>query len=109
MDIDDYLLSCGTILICYQTTLGGIEEEAKAGLGDKNPSVKSETSLFLSRCFQQCSPDMMPKGLLKAFCPLLVQVIPLYTYVCTVALNIFVRTCTYIRMYICTCLIMYII
>ena len=43
-------------------------------LGNKNPSVKTETLLFLSRCFQQCTPALLPKPLLKAFCPLIVQV-----------------------------------
>ena len=48
---------------------------------DKNPSVKSETILFLARCFQQCTPAMMPKAMLKAFCPPLVQVSTVHTYV----------------------------
>ena len=57
-----------------QTTLGGIQDEVVEALGNKNPSVKTETLLFLSRCFQQCTPALLPKPLLKAFCPLTVQV-----------------------------------
>ena len=57
-----------------QTTLGGIQDEVVEALGNKNPSVKTETLLFLSRCFQQCTPALLPKPLLKAFCPLIVQV-----------------------------------
>nr|WAW84822.1 CKAP5/XMAP215 [Halisarca dujardinii] len=55
------------------TSLGAIEEDVKGCLSDKNPSVKTESALFLARCFQQCTPEMMPKAMLKAFCPPLVQ------------------------------------
>jgi len=61
------------LLPVSQTTLGGIQEEVVEALGSKNPSVKTETLLFLSRCFQQCAPAALPKPLLKAFCPTIVQ------------------------------------
>lgn len=43
-------------------------------MNDKNPSVKSETILFLARCFQQCTPAMLPKPFLKVLCPVIVEV-----------------------------------
>ena len=58
-----------------QTTLGGFQEEATEALNNKNPNVKAEVLLFLCRCFQQCTPAMIPKPLLKAEVPLIVQVI----------------------------------
>ena len=57
-----------------QTTLGGIQEETVEALGNKNPSVKAETLLFVTRCVQQCSPAMLPKAMLKAFVPVIVAV-----------------------------------
>ena len=66
--------------LSFQTSFGAIEEDVKGCLVDKNPSVKSETILFLARCFQQCTPAMMPKAMLKAFCPPLVQVNTVHTY-----------------------------
>ena len=58
----------------FQTSLGGFQEEAVEALNNKNPSVKAEALLFLCRCFQQCTPAMIPKPLLKAEVPLIVQV-----------------------------------
>ena len=57
-----------------QTTLTHLQEDVAEALGNKNPSVKAEVLLFLCRCFQQCVPSMLPKPLLKALCPLIVQV-----------------------------------
>ena len=43
-------------------------------LNSKNPSVKAETLQFLSRCYCQCSPAMLPKPYLKTMCPIIIQV-----------------------------------
>ena len=42
-------------------------------LGNKNPSVKAETLLFLARSYQQSAPAMLPKPYLKVMVPLVVQ------------------------------------
>ncbi|XP_064399412.1 cytoskeleton-associated protein 5-like isoform X3 [Halichondria panicea] len=55
------------------TSLGSIQEEVAEALNNKNPSVKSETLLFLCRCYQQCTPAMVPKPFLKALAPLTAQ------------------------------------
>ena len=57
-----------------QISFSAMEEDIVAALADKNPSVKAETALFLARCFQQCTPALMPKPLLKSYCPPLIQV-----------------------------------
>ena len=57
-----------------QTTLGGIQEQILEALENKNPNVKSETLLFVCRCFQQCTAAMLPKASLKAFCPPIIKV-----------------------------------
>ena len=75
-----------------QTTLGGIQDETIEALGNKNPSVKAETLLFLTRCFQQCSAAMIPKPMLKAFVPVVVAVSVLIIY------HMCIDTCT------CTCI-----
>lgn len=55
------------------TTIAGFQEEVIEALKDKNPSVKSETILFLARCFQQCTAAALPKPLLKTLCPVIVE------------------------------------
>ncbi len=62
------------LIVFLQTSLGNIQEEVTEALNNKNPSVKSETLLFLCRCYQQCTPAMVPKPFLKALAPLTVQV-----------------------------------
>lgn len=53
-------------------SLESIMEETVAALDNKNPSVKAETALFLSRCFARCTQTTLPKKMLKAYCvPLL--------------------------------------
>ncbi|XP_005107466.1 cytoskeleton-associated protein 5 [Aplysia californica] len=54
------------------TNLEAIMEEVTAALDNKNPSIKAETALFLSRCFARCTQSSLPKKMLKAYCaPLL--------------------------------------
>ena len=60
--------------LSLQTSFSNVEENILAALGDKNPSVKAETALFLARCFKQCTPALMPKPLLNTLCPPLIQV-----------------------------------
>ena len=84
-----------------QTSFSAMEEDIVAALADKNPSVKAETALFLARCFQQCTPALMAKPLLKSYCPPLIQVwgggghLYIHTYVCT-------YVCMYACMYVHT-------
>ena len=66
--------TCGCALFPSQTSFSSMEEDILAALGDKNPSVKAETALFLARSFQQCTQALMPKPLLKSYCPPLIQV-----------------------------------
>lgn len=49
-------------------------EETVAALDNKNPSVKAETALFLSRCFARCTQTTLPKKMLKAYCVPLLKV-----------------------------------
>lgn len=49
-----------------QTTLEAILEDVLEALNNKNPSVKSETSLFLARAFTKTVPTTVNKKLLKA-------------------------------------------
>lgn len=65
-----------------QTNLGSVQEELAEALNNKNPSVKAETLLFLCRCYQQCTPAMVPKPFIKAMAPLTVQV-DLHCSMCT--------------------------
>jgi hypothetical protein len=48
--------------------LDAIAEETVAALDNKNPQIKAETALFLSRCFSHCTQATLPKKLLKLFC-----------------------------------------
>lgn len=54
--------------IYVSTTLEAIQEDVLAALENKNPSVKAETASFLARCFTKCTPVILNKKLLKAFC-----------------------------------------
>lgn len=48
--------------------LESIMEETVAALDNKNPNIKAETALFLSRCFSRCTQASLPKKSLKGFC-----------------------------------------
>ncbi|UYV60269.1 msps [Cordylochernes scorpioides] len=50
------------------TTLDSIQEDVQGALDNKNPQIKAETALFLSRCFTQCTPTILNKKLLKPLC-----------------------------------------
>ena len=64
-------------LLCTQTPLQPLMEDVLAGLDNKNPSVRTETLLFLVRFFCRGTPAVAPKPLLKQLCPVLVKVRPL--------------------------------
>ncbi|KAL7034397.1 hypothetical protein ACKWTF_007947 [Chironomus riparius] len=49
------------------TNLEAIQEEVIAALANKNPSVKTETALFLARSFTKTQPTVLNKKLLKAY------------------------------------------
>ncbi|XP_053369501.1 cytoskeleton-associated protein 5-like [Clarias gariepinus] len=55
------------------TTLEKISEDVLAVMDSKNPSIKQQASLFLSRSFRQCTPSTLPKNLLKPFCVALLK------------------------------------
>jgi cytoskeleton-associated protein 5 len=55
------------------TTLPNMQEDVIEALANKNPSVKAEVLLFLSRCYCQCVPAMIPKPYLKVMAPIVVQ------------------------------------
>lgn len=45
---------CYIIVICFfQTTLESIAEDSVAALQNKNPNIKTEVALFLSRAFSK--------------------------------------------------------
>nr|XP_024218942.1 protein mini spindles [Halyomorpha halys] len=50
------------------TSLEAIQEEIVTNLDNKNPSVKSEISGFLSRCFSKSTSSILTKKLLKTLC-----------------------------------------
>ncbi|KAH9494766.1 Cytoskeleton associated protein 5 [Bulinus truncatus] len=53
---------------CYESiNLEAIMEDTVAALDNKNPSIKMETALFLSRCFARCSQATLPKKMLKGY------------------------------------------
>lgn len=49
------------------TNLEAIQEDVVTALANKNPSVKSETAMFLARCFTKTVPTILNKKLLKAY------------------------------------------
>ncbi|XP_041074524.1 cytoskeleton-associated protein 5-like isoform X2 [Polyodon spathula] len=55
------------------TTLQNISEDVLAVMDNKNPSIKQQSSLFLSRSFRHCTPSTLPKSLLKPFCAALLK------------------------------------
>lgn len=57
------------------TNLEAIQDDVFAALANKNPSVKSETALFLSRSFTKTVPTILNKKLLKAYVTALLKTI----------------------------------
>ncbi|XP_030845166.1 cytoskeleton-associated protein 5-A isoform X3 [Strongylocentrotus purpuratus] len=55
------------------TTFQNILEDVLAALDNKNPSIRTETALFLGRAFRQCTPATLPKAILKPLCISLVK------------------------------------
>jgi cytoskeleton-associated protein 5 len=49
------------------TSLESIQEDVMEALNNKNPSVKSETALFLARAFTKTQPTVLNKKLLKTY------------------------------------------
>ena len=62
------------IFFLFQTTLDVISESCVAALNHKTPTVKSETALFMARCFCKSTPATLPKKLLKMFAAPLIKV-----------------------------------
>lgn len=54
------------LFFLLQTTVDAILEDVLEALNNKNPSVKSETALFLSRSFTKTLSTSLNKKLLKA-------------------------------------------
>ncbi|XP_078670183.1 cytoskeleton-associated protein 5-like isoform X1 [Branchiostoma floridae x Branchiostoma belcheri] len=59
--------------IYLTTNLQAISEDYLAALDNKNPSIKAETALFLTRCLKRCTPAQVPKAVLKPMCASLVS------------------------------------
>lgn len=55
--------------------LDAVLEDLLAALENKNPNIKAETALFISRCFQRCTQATLPKKMLKAFCSALLKTV----------------------------------
>ncbi|KAL8599784.1 hypothetical protein ACOMHN_052297 [Nucella lapillus] len=49
-------------------SLEALMEDVIAALDNKNPNIKAETALFISRCFSRCTQATLPKKTLKTFC-----------------------------------------
>ncbi|XP_017577552.1 cytoskeleton-associated protein 5-A-like isoform X1 [Pygocentrus nattereri] len=61
--------------VFLSTTLQNVSEDVLAVMDNKNPSVKQQASLFLSRSFRHCTPTTLPKSLLKPFCVALLKLV----------------------------------
>ncbi|XP_035386884.1 LOW QUALITY PROTEIN: cytoskeleton-associated protein 5-A-like [Electrophorus electricus] len=59
--------------VFLSTTLQNISEDVLAVMDNKNPSVKQQASLFLSRSFCHCTTTTLPKSLLKPLCVALLK------------------------------------
>lgn len=57
----------------FQTNLEAVGEIVLAALGKPNPSIKTQTDLFLQRCFMKLNSQTMPKKTLKTLVPLLIK------------------------------------
>ncbi|XP_022089158.1 cytoskeleton-associated protein 5-like isoform X2 [Acanthaster planci] len=55
------------------TSLQNILDDVTGALENKNPSIRAETALFLSRALRICTVSMLPKAVLKPLCTLLVK------------------------------------
>ncbi|XP_060695068.1 cytoskeleton-associated protein 5 [Hemiscyllium ocellatum] len=55
------------------TTLQNLSEDVLAVMDNKNPSIKQQASLFLSRSFRHCTASTLPKSLLKPLCAALLK------------------------------------
>lgn len=51
-----------------------IQEDLTAALENKNPSIRSETALFMARAFAKTNPGLINKKLLKVFVTSLLKV-----------------------------------
>lgn len=51
-----------------------IQEDLTAALDNKNPSIRSETALFMARAFARTNPALINKKLLKVFVTSLLKV-----------------------------------
>ncbi|XP_070200256.1 cytoskeleton-associated protein 5-like isoform X2 [Littorina saxatilis] len=56
-------------------SLEALMEDLLAALDNKNPNIKAETALFISRCFARSTQATLPKKILKAFCAALLKTI----------------------------------
>lgn len=56
-----------------QTNIEVMLEDVVEALNNKNPSVKSETALFLARSFTKTSPTVLNKKVLKALSTALIK------------------------------------
>ena len=52
-----------------------VVEECLLALANKNPSVKTESCLFLTRCIRGSTQKTLTKVLLKSLCPVLVTLL----------------------------------
>ncbi|KAM9545570.1 cytoskeleton-associated protein 5-like isoform 1-T2 [Salvelinus alpinus] len=55
------------------TTLQNLSEDMLAVMDNKNPSIKQQASLFLTRCIHLSTPSTLPKSLLKPLCAALLK------------------------------------
>ncbi|KAL2089066.1 hypothetical protein ACEWY4_015965 [Coilia grayii] len=55
------------------TTIQNLSESVLSVMDNKNPSIRQQASLFLSRSFRRCTTATLPKSLLKPFCAALLK------------------------------------
>ncbi|XP_046917779.2 msps cytoskeleton-associated protein 5 [Dermatophagoides farinae] len=59
--------------VYLSTNLEAISEDVVTSLDNKNPSIRSETALFLTRCFTKTNPHTIQKKLLKTLTTSLIK------------------------------------
>lgn len=59
-----------------------IQEDLTAALDNKNPSIRSETALFMARAFAKTNPALINKKLLKVFVTSLLKVLLFAVLLC---------------------------
>ncbi|XP_058500343.1 cytoskeleton-associated protein 5 isoform X2 [Solea solea] len=59
--------------IFLTTTIQNLSEDILSVMDNKNPSIKQQASLFLSRSFRHCTQTTLPKGVLKPLCAALTK------------------------------------